>query len=99
LVPKKDQSSLEEAFDIELLMQQFGKGVADLEKLTLWLSRLLKAHGASMWDPLIEEMVSQLNDSHGPIGTERLVCGLQNLPGVLEAMKLISSTSFSLTST
>jgi len=99
LVPKKDQSSLEEAFDIELLMQQFCKRVADLEKLTLWLSRLLKAHGTQIQDPLIDEMVSQLNDSHGRIGTEQLLCGLQNLPGVLEAMKLVSSTSFSLTST
>jgi hypothetical protein len=71
-------------------MQQFRKGVADLEKLALWLSQLLKCHCAPMRDNWVDEMVTQLSkgDRNGEV--QLLVAGMQNLLGVLEAMKLVS---------
>ncbi|KAN0108184.1 T-complex 11 [Hyaloscypha variabilis] len=88
LVPQRDRASVEETFNVELLMQQFRKGVADLEKLALWLSQLLKCHCAPMRDNWVDEMVTQLSkgDRNGEV--QLLVAGMQNLLGVLEAMKL-----------
>jgi T-complex protein 11 len=86
LVPERDRSSVEETFNVELLMQQLRKGVADLEKLALWSSPLLKRH-SPMRDNWVNEMVSQLSSSHGHISTHH---GIQNLLGTLEAMKLVS---------
>jgi len=92
LVPQRDRASVEETFNVELLMQQFRKGVADLEKLAMWLSQLLKCHCAPMRDNWVDEMVTQLSNRN-PDGwkhVELLVAGMQNLLGVLEAMKLVS---------
>ena len=90
LVPQRDRASVEETFNVDLLMQQFRMGVADLEKLALWLSQLLKCHCAPMRDNWVDEMVIQLSkgDRNGEV--QLLVAGMQNLLGVLEAMKLVS---------
>lgn len=90
LVPQRDRPSVEEIFNVDLLMQQFTKGVANLEKLALWLSQLLKSHCAPMRDEWVDEMVSQLSngDRNGDVGL--LVAGMRTLLGVLEAMKLVS---------
>lgn len=89
LVPQRDRPSVEEIFNVDLLMQQFTKGVANLEKLALWLSQLLKSHCAPMRDEWVDEMVNQLSngDRNGDIGL--LVAGMRTLLGVLEAMKLV----------
>ncbi|TVY62340.1 Protein SOK1, partial [Lachnellula suecica] len=88
LVPQRDRASVEETFNVDLLMQQFRKGVADLVKLSMWLSQLLKCHCAPMRDDWVDEMVTQLSngDKNGDVAL--LVAGMQNLLGVLEAMKL-----------
>lgn len=90
LVPQRDRSSVEETFNVDLLMQQFRKGVADLEKLALWLSQLLKCHCAPMRDNWVDEMVIQLSKGDRNGDVTLLVAGMQNLLGVLEAMKLVS---------
>ncbi|KAL3420657.1 T-complex protein 11 [Phlyctema vagabunda] len=88
LVPQRDRSSVEESFNVDLLMQQFRKGVADLEKLALWLSQLLKCHCAPMRDEWVDEMVTQLSNGDKLGDVAMLVQGMRNLLGVLEAMKL-----------
>jgi T-complex protein 11 len=90
LVPARDRASVEETFNVDLLMQQFRKGVADLVKLALWLSQLLKCHCAPMRDDWVDEMVTQLSNGDRNGDVALLVAGMQNLLGVLEAMKLVS---------
>jgi hypothetical protein len=90
LVPQRDRASVEETFNVELLMQQFRKGVADLGKLAMWLSQLLKCHCAPMRDNWVDEMVTQLSNGDRNADVTLLVAGMQNLLGVLEAMKLVS---------
>jgi hypothetical protein len=90
LVPQRDRASVEDTFNVDLLMQQFRKGVADLEKLALWLSQLLKCHCAPMRDNWVDEMVTQLSNGDRNGDVQLLVAGMQNLLGVLEAMKLVS---------
>lgn len=52
LVSRRDRQFLDEGFNVELLMQQFHKGIADLEKMALWLSRMpqvaLRPHARRM---------------------------------------------------
>lgn len=88
LVPQRDRASVEETFNVDLLMQQFRKGVADLVKLALWLSQLLKCHCAPMRDNWVDEMVTQLSNGDRNCDVNLLVSGMQNLLAVLEAMKL-----------
>ena len=91
LVPQRDRASVEETFNVDLLMQQFRKGVADLGKLALWLSQLLKCHCAPMRDSWVDQMVSKLSAGNRDNDVKSLVAGMQHLLGVLEAMKLVSS--------
>ncbi|RAL65384.1 hypothetical protein DID88_000952 [Monilinia fructigena] len=88
LVPQRDRASVEETFNVDLLMQQFRKGVADLGKLALWLSQLLKCHCAPMRDSWVDDMVVQLSEGDKNWDVGMLVSGMRNLLGVLEAMKL-----------
>lgn len=88
LVPQRDRASVEETFNVELLLQQFRKGVADLDKLAQWLSQLLKCHCAPMRDEWVDEMVTQLSNGDKMGDVALLVQGMRNLLGVLEAMKL-----------
>ena len=90
LVPQRDRASVEETFDVEILMQQFRKGVADLPKLATWLSQLLKCHCAPMRDDWVDEVVTQLSNGDQYCDDYLLVQGMRNLLGVLEAMKLVS---------
>jgi hypothetical protein len=89
LVPQRDRPSVEETFNVDLLMQQFRKGVADLPKLASWLSRLLKCHCAPMRDIWVDNMVNEISkgDQEGDVAL--LALGMKNLLGVLEAMKLV----------
>ncbi|KAG9239555.1 T-complex protein 11-domain-containing protein [Amylocarpus encephaloides] len=88
LVPQKDRASVEETFNVELLMQQFRMGVADLVKLANWLSQLLKCHCAPMRDDWVDEMVVQLSNGDRNGDVDLLVEGMTSLLSVLEAMKL-----------
>lgn len=89
LVPQRDRPSVEETFNVELLMQQFRKGVADMVKLANWLSQLLKCHCAPMRDDWVDEMVTQLSNGDRNGDVAMLTLGMKNLLAVLEAMKLV----------
>lgn len=89
LVPQRDRASVEETFNVDMLMQQFRMGVADLDKLASWLSRLLKCHCAPMRDNWVDEMVSLLSTGDRTGNVPMLVSGMRHLLGVLEAMKLV----------
>ncbi|KAI1780657.1 T-complex 11 [Hypoxylon cercidicola] len=88
LVPQRDRMYLEEGLNVELIMQQFGKGIADLEKLASWLSGVLKSHCAPMRDEWVDEMYNQLTNGNKTDDMEELVQGMRSLLSVLEAMKL-----------
>lgn len=88
LVPQRDRVYLEEGLNVELLMQQFNRGVADLEKLASWLSCVLKSHCAPMRDEWVDEMYNQLSNGNQNNDMEELVKGMRSLLSVLEAMKL-----------
>ncbi|KAI0181803.1 T-complex 11 [Hypoxylon sp. FL1284] len=88
LVPQRDRMYLEEGLNVELIMQQFGKGIADLEKLASWLSGVLKSHCAPMRDEWVDEMYNQLTNGNNTNNMEELVQGMRSLLSVLEAMKL-----------
>jgi hypothetical protein len=90
LVPARDRASVEEFFNVSMLMQQFTMGVADLGKLAAWLSQLLKSHCAPMRDEWVDEMVGQLSSGDRDRSIPQLVGGMRTLLGVLEAMKLVS---------
>ncbi|KAF6840466.1 cAMP-mediated signaling protein sok1 (T-complex protein 11) [Colletotrichum plurivorum] len=88
LVPQRDRVYLDEGLNVDLLMQQFYKGIADLEKLALWLSRVLKSHCAPMRDEWVDQMYSQLSNGNRTNNVDELVKGMKSLLSVLEAMKL-----------
>jgi hypothetical protein len=70
-------------------MQQFSKGAMDWARLASRLSNLLKEHYAPMRDRWVDEMAAQL--SNGDSDINMLIRGMQNILGVLEAMKIVSS--------
>jgi T-complex protein 11 len=86
----RDLALVEETFNIDLLMQQFRMGVADLVKLANWLSQLLKCYCAPMRDDLVDQMETQLSSGYRSKDVTLLIAGVKNLLNVLEAMKLVS---------
>lgn len=88
LVPLRDRELLDEAFDVDLLIQQLNQNAADLEKLASWLSQVLKSHCAPMRDDWVDEMYNQLSRGNRDNDIEELVRGMRTLLSVLEAMKL-----------
>ncbi|KAK0652081.1 T-complex protein 11-domain-containing protein [Cercophora newfieldiana] len=88
LVPQRDRELLNEGLNVDLLMQQFNRGVADLEKLASWLSGVLKLHCAPMRDEWVDEMYNELSNGNRNNDMDELVKGMRSLLSVLEAMKL-----------
>ncbi|KAI1262253.1 camp-mediated signaling protein Sok1 [Xylariaceae sp. FL1019] len=88
LVPTRDRACLDEGLSVDLIMQQFSRGMADLEKLASWLSGVLKSHCAPMRDEWVDQMYNQLTNGNRTSNMGELVQGLRNLLSVLEAMKL-----------
>ncbi|WYZ37364.1 hypothetical protein EsH8_II_000870 [Colletotrichum jinshuiense] len=88
LVPQRDRVYLDEGLNVDLLMQQFYRGIADLEKLAMWLSRVLKSHCAPMRDEWVDQMYNQLSNGNRTNNVDELVKGMKSLLSVLEAMKL-----------
>ncbi|OAA59442.1 T-complex 11 [Cordyceps fumosorosea ARSEF 2679] len=88
LVPQRDRHFLDEGLNVDLLMQQFHKGIADLEKLAQWLSQVLKSHCAPMRDDWVDAMYKQLSNGNKNGDIDELVNGMRSLLSVLEAMKL-----------
>lgn len=88
LVPQRDREFLNEGLNVDLLMQQFNKGIADLEKLASWLSGILKLHCAPMRDEWVDKMYDELSSGNRNNDLPELVKGMRTLLNVLEAMKL-----------
>ena len=88
LVPQRDRDLLNEGLNVDLLMQQFDRGVADLEKLASWLAGVLKLHCAPMRDEWVDDMYQELSDGNRNNNMTELVKGMRSLLSVLEAMKL-----------
>ncbi|AEO61397.1 hypothetical protein MYCTH_2311515 [Thermothelomyces thermophilus ATCC 42464] len=88
LVPQRDRQLLNEGLNVDLLMQQFNRGVADLEKLASWLASVLKLHCAPMRDEWVDEMYQELSNGNRNNDMGELVKGMRSLLSVLEAMKL-----------
>ncbi|AEO71134.1 52d1c728-9927-4ff3-b243-6510ffe10bec [Thermothielavioides terrestris] len=88
LVPLQDRALLNEGLNVELLMQQFSRGVADLEKLASWLAGVLKLHCAPMRDEWVDAMYQELSNGNRNNDIAELVKGMRSLLSVLEAMKL-----------
>lgn len=88
LVPQRDREFLQDGFNVDLLMQQFNRGIADLEKVASWLSGVLKLHCAPMRDEWVDEMYSELSNGNQNNDMAELVKGMRSLLCVLEAMKL-----------
>ncbi|KAK3320772.1 T-complex protein 11-domain-containing protein [Cercophora scortea] len=88
LVPQRDREFLDEGLNVDLLMQQFYRGVADLERLASWLSEVLKLHCAPMRDEWVDEMYNELSNGNRNNDVPELVKGMRSLLCVLEAMKL-----------
>jgi hypothetical protein len=88
LVPARDRMYLDEGLNVDLIMQQFNKGIADMEKLASWLSGVLKSHCAPMRDEWVDEMYNQLTSGNRTNNVDHLVQGMRSLLSVLEAMKL-----------
>lgn len=83
IVPKRAHESLDEGLNVEFLMQQFHKEIADLEKLALWLSRTLKAHCAPMRDDWVDSMCNQLSSGNRNNDVGELVNGMRSLLSLL----------------
>jgi len=88
LVPSRDRAVLDEGLNVDLFMQQFYRGVADLEKLASWLRGVLKLHCAPMRDDWVDTVYYQLSNGNANNDLKELVNGMKNLLTVLEAMKL-----------
>ncbi|KAK6518830.1 hypothetical protein TWF281_003522 [Arthrobotrys megalospora] len=88
LVPSRDQKTVEQVFDQQLMMQQLEYGLLNFENLATWLAALLKAHCAPMRDAWVDDMVSKIKDGVTRDSPRLLVDGLRSVFGILEAMKL-----------
>ncbi|KAK6524325.1 hypothetical protein TWF694_005976 [Orbilia ellipsospora] len=88
LVPTRDQKTVEQVFDQQLMMQQLEYGLLNFEGLATWLAGLLKAHCAPMRDAWVDDMVSKIKDGVTRDSPRSLVDGLRSVFGILEAMKL-----------
>ncbi|KAL6860328.1 Protein SOSEKI 1 [Amphichorda felina] len=88
LVPQRDREVLDEGLNVDLLMQQFHRGVLDLEKLAEWLSGVLKSHCAPMRDEEVDSMLNLVKTGNRENDLGTLVLGMRELLSVLEHMKL-----------
>ncbi|KFA77480.1 hypothetical protein S40288_10296 [Stachybotrys chartarum IBT 40288] len=88
LDPRGDGQYLEEGLDVDFLMQQFSKGVADLDKLALWLCNVLKSHCAPVREERVDVMYNQLSDGNRKGEVDLLVQGMRSLLSLLEIMRL-----------
>lgn len=81
---------VKDMLDVELIMQELSKGVANLDKLATWLASFLKTHCAPMRDKQVDQMLTDILSGNGNGDLSALVRGLRNLLNVVEAMILVS---------
>lgn len=96
LLPERDHSRILAHLETEMLMQKIQRGACDLEKLAEWMAYLLKAHCAPMRDARVDQMVvcisEGVQEQHDGQGPAKIVQGMRDVLGILEAMKLVSAT-------
>lgn len=88
LIPLRDRHIFEEGLNVELLVQEFYRGVMDLDRLASWLSKILKSHCAPMRDIMVDIMQERISTGNSTGDLAVVVDGLRSLLAVLEAMKL-----------
>ncbi|KAF1849795.1 uncharacterized protein K460DRAFT_399906 [Cucurbitaria berberidis CBS 394.84] len=88
LVPDRDHSRVDEHLDVSMLMQEIERGVCDMVRLAEWMAHLLKEHCAPMRDQWVDAMVISTRKGVTENSLEKIVQGLCELLGILEAMKL-----------
>ncbi|EFQ86523.1 hypothetical protein PTT_18204 [Pyrenophora teres f. teres 0-1] len=88
LVPERDHARVDEHLDIPMLMQAIERGVCDFVRLAEWMAQLLKEHCAPMRDAMVDNMVVLMKQGAAQHRSWKIVFGLKELFGVLEAMKL-----------
>lgn len=90
LVPDRDHSRVDEHLDVAMLMQEIERGVCDLVRFAEWMAQLLKEHCAPMRDEWVDDMVRFTREGVTENDPSKIVRGLKQLLGILEAMKLVS---------
>ena len=89
LVPAADWSLVDQTLDVGLLIQQLDKGVCDLTGLSEWLGELLRRSCSPMRDDTVMYVIKLMQEASLAGNARELVCGINNLFGVLETMKLV----------
>lgn len=90
LLPPEAWTFVKEALDVDLFMQQLRKGVADPERLTTYLSQVIKRYCAPGKDPLVDEMTTQITLGNQTSNFQLLTEGFSTFLTILEYMKLVS---------
>lgn len=81
-----EHQSIDDCLDIQHLMQQFSKGVADLEKLAKWLSQTLLAVCAPVRDEYVAQICNQISQAGHDSDVSKLVNGMRSLFDLLVLM-------------
>ncbi|MCJ1403073.1 hypothetical protein MMC11_006296 [Xylographa trunciseda] len=88
LVPEAEWSSVEQALDVDFIMQQLDRGVCDLNGLIGWLGKLLMGSCSPCRDPTVLRMVETVQQAAMDQDVQGIVSGIDQLFGILEIMKL-----------
>ena len=89
LVPGPEWPAVDQRLDVDLLMQELDKDACDLIGLSKWLGELLRRSCSPMRDGSVLQMVHSIQEAVYTDDAHGIVCGLKNLFGVLETMKLV----------
>lgn len=93
LIRDEDWPSVDQALDVDLLMQQLRKGVCDLVLVNNWLGRILKGSCSPLRDKDVDTIVETMNEAVAKFRPVQLSRGLLNLFSLFEIMKLVSLTT------
>ncbi|MCJ1377698.1 hypothetical protein MMC17_000794 [Xylographa soralifera] len=88
LVPEAEWFSIEQALDVDFIMQQLDKGVCDLNGLIGWLGTLLMGSCSPCRDPTVLRMVETVQRAVVDQDVQGIVSGIDQLFSILEIMKL-----------
>ena len=94
LVPEAEWFSIEQALDVDFIMQQLDKGVCDLNGLIGWLGTLLMGSCSPCRDPTVLRMVDTVQQAVIGQDVEGIVSGIDQLFSILEIMKLVGSIHY-----
>ena len=94
LVPEAEWFSIEQALDVDFIMQQLDKGVCDLNGLVGWLGTLLMGSCSPCRDPTVLRMVETVQQAVSDQDVQGIVSGIDQLFSILEIMKLVGSLRY-----